>query len=280
MKQIFIYGFFHGDPHPGNILILPENVICYLDFGIMGRVSSQEQEDFAELAFHVVQKNGKRIAEGILKIVQYEKEPDREALERDLMEVVEEYYHRSLKEIDLGKLLQRIIDIVMKHGLSLKPNLYLMMKAIIAMEGLGHVLDPEFEIIPHVEPFVKQAYLSRFRPGRITQEVMDSGMDLFRLLKDFPGEFRTLIKQVREGKVKIQYEHRGLDPMLSTLDRISNRVAFSIVLASLVIGSSLIILAGIPPKWQGIPIIGLAGFIVAGFMGFWLLVSILRRKGM
>jgi ubiquinone biosynthesis protein len=91
---------------------------------------------------------------------------------------------------------------------------------------------------------------------------------------------RKILRQAREGKIKIEFEHRGLEPMLSTHDRVSNRIAFAIVLASLVIGSSLIVLAGIPPKWYGIPVIGLAGFLVAGVMGFWLLVSILRRGKM
>ncbi|HIJ58943.1 MAG TPA: hypothetical protein HPP41_04695 [Deltaproteobacteria bacterium] len=88
------------------------------------------------------------------------------------------------------------------------------------------------------------------------------------------------MRQTREGKIKIEFHHRGMEPLLSTFDRVSNRLAFAIVLASLVIGSSLIVLAGIPPKWHGIPVIGLVGFVIAGVMGFWLLISILRRGSM
>ena len=108
--------------------------------------------------------------------------------------------------------------------------------------------------------------------------MVDSGAELIHLLTEIPGEVREILKQAREGKIKIEFEHRGLEPMLSTHDRISNRLAFSIVLASLIIGSSLIVLSGIPPKWHEIPVIGLAGFLVAGVMGFWLLVSILRAR--
>jgi ubiquinone biosynthesis protein len=100
------------------------------------------------------------------------------------------------------------------------------------------------------------------------------------LIKEIPGEVRKILRQARQGKIKIEFEHRGLESMLSTHDRISNRLAFAIVLAALIIGSSLIVLSDIPPKWHEIPIIGLAGFVVAGFMGFWLLVSILRRGRM
>jgi ubiquinone biosynthesis protein len=110
--------------------------------------------------------------------------------------------------------------------------------------------------------------------------MFDTGAEIIQLLKEIPSELREILKQARQGKAKIEFEHRGLEPMLTTHERISNRIAFSIVLASLVIGSSLIVLADIPPKWYGIPVIGLAGFVVAGVMGFWLLISILRRGKM
>ncbi len=103
---------------------------------------------------------------------------------------------------------------------------------------------------------------------------------MVQLVKEIPRELRAILKQAREGKIKIEFEHHGLEPMLFTHDRTSNRIAFAIVLAALIIGSSLITLSGIPPKWHDIPIIGLAGFVVAGFMGFWLLISIVRRGRM
>ena len=111
-------------------------------------------------------------------------------------------------------------------------------------------------------------------------DMVDSGAEFIHLLKEIPGEVREILRQAKHGKVKMEFEHRGLEPMLSTHDRISNRLAFAIVLAALIIGSSLIVLSGIPPKWHEIPVIGLAGFIIAGVMGFWLLVSILRRGRM
>ena len=110
--------------------------------------------------------------------------------------------------------------------------------------------------------------------------MFDIGAEIVHLLKEIPRELREILKQARQGKVKMEFEHGGLEPMLATHDRISNRVAFAIVLGSLVIGSSLIVLADIPPKWYGIPVIGLAGFLVAGVMAFWLLVSILRHGKM
>ena len=127
---------------------------------------------------------------------------------------------------------------------------------------------------------VRRVQLDRLHPRRLVGDMVDSGTEFIHLLKEIPGELREILKLARQGKVKMEFEHRGLEPMLSAHDRISNRIAFAIVLASLVIGSSLIVLSGIPPKWHEIPIIGLVGFLVAGMMGFWLLLSILRRGRM
>ncbi|MBW2040213.1 MAG: AarF/ABC1/UbiB kinase family protein [Deltaproteobacteria bacterium] len=280
MKQIFVHGFFHADPHPGNIFILPNNAICYLDFGMMGRISRQEREDFTDLVMQVVRRDEKKVVDSMLKLTYYDEEPDRSKLERDLAECIDQHLYRSLKELEVGRLLQQLLDIVTRHRLCLKPNLFLMMKAFSTAEGLGRMLDPDFEIIKHAEPFIRHIQLSRLSPKRIAEDMIDYGTESVHLLKEIPGELRAILKQVREGKVKIEFEHRGLDLMLSTHDRISNRIAFAIVLASLIIGSSLVALSDIPPKWLEIPIIGLAGFIVAGVMGFWLLVSILRRGRM
>ncbi len=280
MKQIFIHGFFHADPHPGNIFILPNNVVCYLDFGMMGRMSLKEREDFAGLVVHAVRRDEKRLLDALLKLTSFDEEPDRGRLERDVMEVVDQYLYLPLKEVEIGGLLHRLLEILTRHRLRLKPDLFLMIKALSTAEGLGRALDEDFEILRHLEPFVREIQSSRIHPRRIASEIIDSGAELVQFLKEIPGEVRAILRQAREGKVRIEFEHRGLDPVLFTQDRTSNRIAFSIVLASLIIGSSLIVLSDIPPKWKEIPVIGLAGFVVAGVMGFWLLISILRRGRM
>jgi ubiquinone biosynthesis protein len=111
-------------------------------------------------------------------------------------------------------------------------------------------------------------------------DILDSGSEFLHLLKEIPSEVREILRQARQGRIRIEFEHRGLEPMLSTHDRVSNRIAFAIILAALIIGSSLIVLSGVPPKWHEIPIIGLAGFVIAAIMGFWLLISIIRRGRM
>ena len=276
MKQIFVQGFFHADPHPGNVFILPDNVICYIDFGMMGRIDLKSRENFADLIMSIVHRDEAEASNAILRLAVSDGEPDRHSLERDVAEFIDRHFYRPLKELELGKLLHQLLEMTARHHLRISPNLFMMIKALSTVEGLGRALDPNFDIIKQASPFVRQIQIDRLHPRRIAKEMAGTGTDLLTLLKEIPGEVRDILRQTRQGKVKMEFEHRGLDPMLFTLDRISNRIAFAIVLASLVIGSGLIVLSGIPPKWNEIPIIGLVGFIVAGLMGFWLLLSILR----
>jgi ubiquinone biosynthesis protein len=177
-------------------------------------------------------------------------------------------------------LLQQLLELVTENRLTIKANFFLMMKALSQVESLGVELDPDFEIITRAKPFVQRVQMARLNPKRIAEELFESGSELVSLLKDIPGEVRSILEQTRNGKLKIIFQHRGLDRILTTLDRSSNRVAFAIVLAALIIGSSLIVLSGIPPKWGDVPIIGLVGFLVAGMMGFWLLITIIRHGRM
>ena len=280
MKQVFVDGFFHADPHPGNIFILPNNVICYLDFGMMGRIDRHSRENFADLIMGIVRRDESKATDALLRLTFFDEDPDRHSLERDVAEFIDQHFYGPLKELELGKLLHQLLEVLARRRLRLPPDMFMMIKALGTVEGLGRILDPDFDATKQAAPFVRRIQLEKFHPGRIAVDVADSGVELFHLLKEIPGEVREILKQAKQGKVKIEFEHHGLEPMLSTHDRISNRIVFAIVLASLVIGSSLIVLSGIPPKWHEIPLIGLAGFLIAGVMGFWLLITILRRGRM
>ena len=280
MEQIFVHGFFHGDPHPGNICILPDNVTCFLDFGMMGRLSRKDREDFTDLMLSIVTKNDRKITDGVLSITTQFGEVDHDALSRDLTDLLDRYMYLPLKNLQAGKILQELLDLVQRHKLSIKPNLYLMIKALSTIEGVGLMLDPDLELIKLAEPFVKKVKTERLRLGRLAEEIGETSGEYLKLFQEMPEEARDILRQLRAGKMKLEFEHRGLGRLSRGLDQVSNRIAFAIVLAAQIIGSSLIILSDIPPRWNGIPIIGLAGFLVAGVMGFWLLVSIIRHGRM
>jgi ubiquinone biosynthesis protein len=155
-----------------------------------------------------------------------------------------------------------------------------MVKALTQVEGLGLVLDPDFDMTEKAAPFVKRLKLKRLSPKRIIADFLDSGGDLVQLIKEIPGELRDITKQIKQGKISIAFEHRGLENLVFEMDRSSNRVAFALVVASLVIGSSLIFRSDLGPFLFGFPLLGLVGFSIAAIFGIWLLISILRSGKM
>jgi ubiquinone biosynthesis protein len=280
MEQIFVHGFFHSDPHPGNVFILPNNVVCFIDFGQMGRLSLKDREDFTDLVLDLVAGDERKIVNGVLNVTLQLGDVDRESLARDLGSLMDMYLYRPLGELEAGKILNDLLDLVTRHKLSFKPGLYQMMKALTTVEGVGLVLDPKLQLILLAKPFMRKIRLGRMQPGRIIEEFSLTGSAYLHLLRDLPEELRTILYQLRSGRLRLEFEHRGLKSLGAALDRVSNRIAFAIVLAALIVGSSLIILSDIPPHWHSIPIIGLVGFLVAGIMGFWLLLSIIRHGRM
>ena len=280
MEQIFVHGFFHADPHPGNLFILPDNVVCFIDFGQMGRLSRKDREDFTDLVLDLVAGDERTVVEVVLKVTVQLGEVDRESLARDLGGLVDLYLYRPLGELEAGRILQDLLDLVTRHKLTFKPAFYQMMKALSTVEGVGLMLDPKLELIRLARPFMRRIRLERMRPARLAEEIARTGSGYLQLLRELPEELRTILRQLRGGRMRLEFEHRGLQALGAALDRVSNRIAFAIVLAALIVGSSLIVLSDIPPHWHDIPVIGLLGFLVAGIMGFWLLLSIIRHGRM
>ena len=277
LKQIFEHGFFHADPHPGNIFFLPDNVICYLDYGMMGRIDRQTQEDFADLVYGFSRRDESKTTHALLKLAQYDEQPDLGILERDVADFMGQHLYKPLKDLEMGKLLQQLLELIAHHRLHIPQNLFLMLKALTTVEGVGLSLDPDFDMMERTTPFIKHVRTARMHPKRLAGDMLESGADLLRLLQVIPGELREIMKQLKQGKAKIEFEHRGLEPMLATHDQISNRIAFSIIIAALLIGSALIVLSKTPPFMFGIPVFGILGFFAAAVMGMWLLIAILRK---
>lgn len=277
MKQVFIHGFFHADPHPGNIFVLPDNIFCYIDFGMMGRINLKTRERFADLISSIVDRDEVKAADALLRLIDSDKSiDDYIPLQKDVAEFMDKHCYHPLKDVNFEDMLNQLLQIITKHQLIIPQDLFLMIKALSTIEGIGRRLDPDLDVVDQAAPFIKRILLNRILPKRIIKDLTSSGNDLIHLLQDIPGELHDILRLMRQGKMKIEFEHQGLEEMLAVHNRISNRIAFAIILASLVIGSSLIVVSGIPPIWRGIPVIGLLGFLIAGAMGLWLLIFILR----
>jgi ubiquinone biosynthesis protein len=230
----------------------------------------------------IIDYDESKVTKAIMKLTEpgYRQIVDRGTLESDIAEFIEVYAYGTLEELEIGRLLNSIMNIVAGHHLKVPRDFYLLAKALITIESVGRKLDPEFNALKHAKPFAERAILKRMGPRRLIEDFSTSAIEASSLIRDLPAEARDILALLKEGEAKIRFEHEGLDPMLKTLDQAVNRAVFAIVLASLVIGSALIVLSGVPPRWHEIPVIGIIGFLAAGMIGFWLLFSIMRHRKM
>jgi ubiquinone biosynthesis protein len=277
LKQVFNLGFFHADPHPGNIFALPGNVICLLDFGMVGVVDRQTREIFVELVDSVVRRNEVRAAQVLLQLTSWEQPPDMRQLERELSEFMGRHLFRPLKDIEVGKLLHDLLEIATRFQLRLPADIFLMLKAISTVEAVGRMLDPEFDMIAKSAPFIEQVLMDRFKPQRVAETVGDLAGRMLSFLNQFPKELLDLAGLLRQQKLTLKIRHDGIEKVLATHDQISNRIAFAIIIAALIVGSALIVISKTPPLFYGISLIGIIGFLAAALMGVWLLVAILKK---
>jgi ubiquinone biosynthesis protein len=277
LEQVFEHCFFHADPHPGNIFVLPGNVICLLDFGMAGVVDRQTRDDFVDLVESIVNQNESRATQVLLKLTYREEEPDRRLLEREVADFMGRHLYKPLKDIELGKLLYQLLELATRFRLRIPADIFLMMKALGTVEGVGRMLDPEFDMISRATPLITRVKLERFKPERLAEEAYALGSQIFQFERQFPNQLLELTNLIRQEKLRLQIEHRGLENMLATHDRISNRISFSILIAALIIGSALIVISETPPLVYGISLIGILLFSAAAIMGIWLLVAILKK---
>jgi len=277
LKQIFDHGFFQADPHPGNLFVLPDNVICLIDFGMVGAVDRRTRENFVDLIDAVVQKDAYRTSQVFIQLTDWDDEPDERLFEQDVAEFMAQHLYRPLKDIRIGKLLHQLLELASRHRLRIPPDIFLMMKALTTVEGVARMLDPDFEMITKAAPFVKRILMGRFTPQRISGDMYRLALDLMKFLKQFPKDLLDISRMIRQQKLYVRIENQGLNRMLSTHDQISNRISFSIIIAALIIGSALIVISEIPPLIYGISLIGIIVFLAAAVMGIWLLVAIIRK---
>ena len=277
LKQIIKHGFFHADPHPGNIFVLPDNVICLLDFGMTGSVDRRTREDFIDLAESVVNRNESRATQVLLKLTYWDEDPDIRLLEKDVADFMGRHLYKPLKDIKIGKLLNNLLELTFQHRLRIPPDIFLMLKAFSAIEGVGLMLDPDFDMIKQAAPFIKEIKLARLSPQRITGDIFRLAIELFQFVQNFPKDILSITRLIKQQKLSLNLEYKGLDKMLSTYDQISNRISFSIIIAALIIGSALVIMSKVPPLFYDISLLGIVGFLAAAIMGIWLLVAILRK---
>ena len=276
LEMVLNHGFFHGDPHPGNVLILPDNVICLLDYGIVGRLDEGLKTFLSDILFAIVSRNMDEVVSLLLFAGDISDNLNVRALKRDLSNFIDSYYEIPLKDVEVGRMLMEFIEIVTLYNIRLQPDLMLLAKALVIIEGMGRNLDPGFDMVEHLRPFMENTLRKKYSPRRISRDINSILLSYMNLARDLPRDLKEIINRINRNKFKIDLEHRGLNKFTADFDRSINRLSSSMILAALIIGSSIIMQTSRGPQLLGFPVFAFLGFTVAGVIGLWLVYAIIR----
>lgn len=276
LKMVLTHGFFHGDPHPGNVLILPDNVICLLDYGMVGRLDAQLKGYLTDILLAIVQRDVDEVISLLLYSGEIADTLDTRALKRDLTGLIDNYYETPLQEIEVGRVLLEFLEVITTYHIKFQPDLMLLAKALVAIEGMGRELDPTFDMVEHLRPFMKQAVRDRFSPRQLIREMNSNLLSYFTLARNLPRDLKELLNRINRNKFKIDLEHRGLDRAMREFDKSVNRLSSSLIIAALIVGSSIVMQTDKGPKFLDFPVFAFMGYTIAGFIGLWWVVAIIR----
>ena len=272
LKQVFEYGFFHGDLHPGNLFVLPNNVLGPVDFGMMGFMDRRAREVFIDLIASVVTEKPSATCHYLLELTEYDDEPDMRFLERDISTFIAQYLTKSLKYINVGRLLQDLLKITAKHKLRLYPDTFLMMKSFAAVEGVAHRLDPDFDMVEYAAPFIKKKKMERMSLSRITEDFSSLSAESLQLLQEIPRDSIAIIRQARKGKFVLGFDIQKLEKILGAYSRESHKRSVAMIISSLIIASSLLLSLKASPQIFGLSLFGMVAIACAVVLWLWLFV--------
>jgi len=276
-RQFFEFGLYHADPHPGNIIIRPDGTICLLDFGQVGRLTPYDQELLGELFVAAIQLDARSIRQVLERYAMVEAGEDGPRLEYEINDLIATYADLPIEQIDFRDVAARIFDLVYRFRLRLPANLLLLAKTLVIAEGMGLRLDPSFHLLQDLRPWAMKLVSQRYNPTAVAKKLSKGMLDMLRLSARLPRYIEELLEKANEGRLRIEFEHKGLNAFYQELDLIANRFVLALLIAALILGSSVVVLARIPPLINHVSAIGLAGFVLSGVLALWLLVNILRR---
>ncbi|MFA6178481.1 MAG: AarF/UbiB family protein [Candidatus Methylopumilus sp.] len=275
LKMVLIDGFFHADPHPGNLFYLPGNRLAIIDCGMVGRITLSRRDEIADLLAALVSRDIDMLRD-ILIAWAGDTTISEEKLSADLDEFICNYDNASLKQVRFSALLNDLTSIMRENHLVVPPDLTMLFKALITLEGLGRQLDPDFLIVSHLTPFVKKVIMDRYMPGAVFKRSRSGLGHLAKALSGLPSDVSQVLREAARGRLKINLDLKRLDHFGHQLDHSTNRLTIAMITAALIIGSSIVMTVKGGPTLFGLPAFGFIGFSLAFFIGLLLMISIWR----
>jgi ubiquinone biosynthesis protein len=277
MTMIFRHGFVHGDPHPANVLVFAPDRIGLVDFGLAGRLTDEDISKATGLFIDIAHENIEALPKRLAELgVRYPKEREEE-FTAELRELFYRYYGASLAEIDPQQVIREVFAMIYRMNLRLPTRFVLLDKAIATLAAVTMELSPEFNVFEVAKPYARSLLLGRYSPGRIASRARRESINMARIATELPYQVHDILEEVRDGQIEVGFVHKGLDEFMGKLDVAFNRLVIALVVASGLIGSSLIgIFAENGPQLLGLHVLSVVGFLVSGVLGLWLLWGVIR----
>jgi ubiquinone biosynthesis protein len=280
IKEVFEDGFFHADPHPGNLLVMSSEMIGVVDFGTMGYLSRQDRAGLIRLFIVAVQLDAAGIVDQLVRMGVADHRPDREALQRDVRRLLVKYHGQALTDISAPELLDEIRPIAYRHHLRLPSDLWLLAKTLVIMEGVGKKLDPEFDIFAVSETHMRRLLRRMWLPSEWGPSALNTATSWGDLLINFPRQTNRILGQMERGDLGLEIHVPELGPSINRLDRIATRIILAVLLAAMILGLAMLIpTLDLTWPWGLITWIIIITFMVMIFLGLWLVISIFRSGG-
>ena len=278
LKMIVQDGFFHADPHPGNVFYLEGNRIAFIDFGMVGRLSQRRREELLNLLLGLVERNPQTVADVLLDWTGDEHGVNLSLLETEIETFVDQYHGTPLAQLNLGQMLADVTAILREHHLGLPTDMALLIKAFITLEGMGRSLDPAFHMTTEALPMLRQVLRARYQPKVVANRAWQTLRRALAVAEQLPHDVSRLLRNARRGRVHVGIELAHLKRVGDQIDRAANRLTMALVIAALIIGSSIVMTVKGGPTLFGLPAFGFIGFASAFVGGLWLVRAIWRSS--
>ncbi|MDH7571136.1 MAG: AarF/ABC1/UbiB kinase family protein [Armatimonadota bacterium] len=276
MKQIFLDGFLHADPHPGNIVVLDDGTVTLLDFGMVTRLDESLRDSLTALLMSFAAQDSRLFAEEILELGRALRPIDRKEFTADADRMLRQYYDLPARDINIGVVFNDTLRLCTHHLIQTPSNFGLLVKVLVHLDGIAKVLDPDYSYLENARRFVGRALAERMRWNTLSLDVYRGLSEAKRLILRLPTRGNQVLTRLVDGDLRFQVELKGIEESIRHYDRIGNRISYSLIVAALLIGSGLFAQAQVPPFIRGYPVIAIATFTTAVIMSVWLLVAIIR----
>lgn len=277
LKMALEDGFFHADPHPGNFFYLTGDKLALIDFGLVGSLSDQRRKELAQLLQGAITMNSRPVVD-VLMDWAGDAEIDMEGLTADIDALLEEYDGVNLAQIHIGVVLNQLTTLARNHELTMPPDLTLLIKSVMILEGLGKTLNPDFDLIKEAEPFVRRAVLHRYSPESLFRKSLGSITEIGGIIGELPRDLRRMLILMRRGYIPININVDQLEEFSHRIESTANRTVIGLIVAALIVGSSIVMTVDAGPKLFGLPFFGMMGFITANIGSGWLLLSMWNTR--